>query len=542
LYQKYGAIEYELNEIDQYVTAHPSAQNLVIHNKIVALESQVTDLYNSLAAFVAYSNPADLLLKSLLCNTENGASPFWKTNPAPAYFGWLNDPVLLEVQQILNMLQMKTGMVVPWTSAVPGITVNYTSVSETRRRRGMDTLHTGKKDTKQVSQYMRYNNMTELWSCVSPMSSQNTSLYVEGEQFPACAHYQYNWTAAEAEAMGYVHPFDTDYANRIQGSDANMFGRPVTTEKLQVFISDIYRSVYIKFDSTVNWNGVKAHRYMLQSKDLLNATQNPENAQYFNYHAPSGMQNLTQASGIPSWASFPHFLNGDPSLVGSIIGLDPKPEIHSSYLDIEPNTGLLVRAKKRLQVNYQLIPQTFPNFPNTTAANIHSICENFASIIDTLASQGVSLNISAPACNNTFVENMFTCLAIPSDWKYQADNIFMPYSWVEEYFSLPQSDADDLNDSLFAIQNFGKTFQFWSMIAAGLLGAMIAASIYTRYAMTKEIVDKHGVSIQDEMEYGYHQEVDPLLDESVRSNAPLHPNPSGPSAAAAIHSPMNNPA
>lgn len=517
--------------------AHPSAQNIILHKKVLALEAQVNDLYNSLAAFVAYSNPTSLMLKSLLCNTEYGASPFWKSNPSPAYFGWLNDPVLLEVQKLLDILELKMpGEEVPWTSAVPGITINYTSISETRRRRGMDILHTGKRDTKQVSQYIRFNNMTELWTCLSPMSSQNTSLYVEGEQFPACAHYQYNWTAAQATAMGYVRPFGTDYANRIRGSDANMFGRPVTTEKVQVFISDIYRSVYLEYIGTVDWYGIKASRYTLQDKDLLNATQNPENAQYFNYDAPSGMENLTQAAGVPSWASFPHFLNGDPSLVGSIIGLDPNPAIHSSYLDIEPNTGLLVRADKKLQLNYQLIPKTFPNVPNTTASTIHSICENFVNVIDSLTSQGIVLNISAPYCNNTFVDNLFTCLAIPSDWNYQAGNIFLPYSWAQEYFSLPQSDADDLNDSLFAVQKIASSFQFWAMVAAGVFGAMIAAGIYTRYAMTRELVEKHGRSVQNEYEYGYHQDSDPLLDESSRSNAPLHPDGDNKNS---IHSPMN---
>lgn len=117
---------------------------------------------------------------------------------------------------------MKTGTYVPWSTAVPGITNNYTSISETERRRGMDTMKTGKSNPKEVSQYVRYNNMTELWTCIAPMDSQNPADYVQGEQFPACAHYQYEWTAEEAEKMGYTRPFATPYANRIEGSDANV--------------------------------------------------------------------------------------------------------------------------------------------------------------------------------------------------------------------------------------------------------------------------------------------------------------------------------
>jgi hypothetical protein len=43
----------------------------------------------------------------------------------------------------------------------------------------------------QVGQYVMYQNMTEMWSCVVPVLSQNASEYVEGVQFPACAYFQY---------------------------------------------------------------------------------------------------------------------------------------------------------------------------------------------------------------------------------------------------------------------------------------------------------------------------------------------------------------
>jgi hypothetical protein len=45
--------------------------------------------------------------------------------------------------------------------------------------------------TRQVGQYVRYNNMTELWTCVVPMDSQNTSQFDPETQFPACEHFQY---------------------------------------------------------------------------------------------------------------------------------------------------------------------------------------------------------------------------------------------------------------------------------------------------------------------------------------------------------------
>jgi hypothetical protein len=67
-------------------------------------------------------------------------------------FGWLNDPLLTEVQVILDGIQNKSAnaTAVAWTTAVPGASTNWTSVEDTRRRRNPDTFKTGKKNPNQV--------------------------------------------------------------------------------------------------------------------------------------------------------------------------------------------------------------------------------------------------------------------------------------------------------------------------------------------------------------------------------------------------------
>lgn len=49
--------------------------------------------------------------------------------------------------------------------------------------------------------------------------------------------------------------------------------------------------------------------------------------------------------------SYPHFLNGDPSLVDAVEGLKPDPEIHGTFFKIQPKLGVTVSAKVRLQAN-----------------------------------------------------------------------------------------------------------------------------------------------------------------------------------------------
>jgi hypothetical protein len=108
----------------------------------------------------------------------NGMSPYWQVDPVRAYFGYLNDPVL-------DALQSITG--VTMSTAVPGLTTNYTSEADAVRRRTPDIMHTGKNDARKVGRYVRAYNMSgEQWVCFeSNISTVNTG-YIPGENFPAC--------------------------------------------------------------------------------------------------------------------------------------------------------------------------------------------------------------------------------------------------------------------------------------------------------------------------------------------------------------------
>lgn len=181
-------------------------------------------------------------------------------------FGWLNDPLLLQIQGIIDIVVNNTNLTyVPWTSAVVGSLPNYTSIEDTRRRRQRDTLKTGKKNPKQVGEYIRYQEMTHTWACAAPTASQDPNDYVEGEEFPACKLFQANWTDQQAEGAGYKKPFKTDYANRVQGYNGEMFGHPITTELMQMYSGDVYRASYLYHkEDNDDLYGLKLKRYMIQ--------------------------------------------------------------------------------------------------------------------------------------------------------------------------------------------------------------------------------------------------------------------------------------
>lgn len=395
-------------------------------------------------------------------------------------FGWFNDPLLTEVQLILNRINSTT----PWSTAVPGAATNWTSIEDTRRRRPPDTFKTGKKNTKEVAQYVRYQNMSEIWTCINSMSYEQAPDYQEGSMFPCCYPFQNDWTDEEAEAHGYTQPFGSSYANRIKGSDANMIGRPVDTDKVQVFISDIYRSAFLIYEGDVNdWYDVKLRRYGLQAKDLWNSTLNPENAEYYSF-GPSGLENLTKALNIPLFVSFPHFLEGDPALVSAVRGLKPNYDIHYSYLDIEPQSGLLARARKRLQLSYFMQSQTFPDMPLSWGTVADEICTNYtrvATLIDGLDNPTLPVLPLVNCKNGSEPRPLLECLATTVSWNLASPTgVYMPYAWAEESVTLSEDDADSLKNSLFLIESLAKTARFWFLIMTSVSVACVIMMLLTR--------------------------------------------------------------
>jgi hypothetical protein len=239
----------------------------------------------------------------------------------------------------------------------------------------------------------------------------SAAAYTKGAEYPACELFQYAWNASTAQAKGYAQAFATDYANRIAGNDAQLFPAPMTQDKIQMYIPDIYRTLYLAHTGDhEEWHDVKLRRYQLQMKDLQNSTENPkEGWQYYNF-APSGMENLTLAAGLPSFASKPHFLDGAPvTLQTAVEGINARREIHDTFLDIEPNTGMLARVHKRLQLNYQMDSVDLPEVSQGAVAAADSLCQSKNNV----SCEGLDVALQ--------------CLAIPSNWVFHNDRVFMPY-------------------------------------------------------------------------------------------------------------------
>lgn len=201
-------------------------------------------------------------------------------------------------------------------------------------------------------------------------------------------------------------------------SDGTTFGAPVDSDKLSLYVNDVYRSSYALFSKTTDdWHGVTLRRYEVNPKDSENVTSNPAQGQYYNY-SPNGLGNLTQVATLPLFISKPHFLDADPWYVSSVVGMQPNREIHDVYLDVEPNTGALFRVRNRCQTNYQLNSYHLPRVTAETLGAVEGLCS---------ALHNESLSNSNATCAG--LDTVMQCLAVPSDWKVYNDRVYVPYAW-----------------------------------------------------------------------------------------------------------------
>lgn len=148
----------------------------------------------------------------------------------------------------------------------------------------------------------------------------------------------------------------SDECNMINGTNGASF-HPIINqnETLYMFSSDLCRSLYAVFEKEVWVKHLPAFRFVPPSEVFANLTINPANAGFCVPEGNclgSGLLNVSPCKqGAPIIMSSPHFYQADEKFVEDVVGMKPNKEYHETAIDINPLTGVVVRAAKRLQVN-----------------------------------------------------------------------------------------------------------------------------------------------------------------------------------------------
>eukprot|EP01104_Vermistella_antarctica_P017998 TRINITY_DN6538_c0_g1_i1.p1 TRINITY_DN6538_c0_g1~~TRINITY_DN6538_c0_g1_i1.p1 ORF type:complete len:578 (+),score=110.87 TRINITY_DN6538_c0_g1_i1:159-1892(+) len=231
------------------------------------------------------------------------------------------------------------GTLQPGTPATFELQVNMTSLENSDETSSSDGYYTGEGNlTNTMNQYMWQGiEEQDIWGSAEANLITGTS----GQQFQPFLNGDGTWTTEDDD--------DDDV-------------------ELTAFISNLYRHMTLSRNGTTTYLDIPLLHYIVNPDEFGNVTEVPAHYVYY-ANGPTGVQNLTAASqGAPIFISKPHFLDADPYYLSMLEGISPpNATIHDTFLDVEPNTGLVMNAAKRLQMNVMVQPLLllYPNITTT---------------------------------------------------------------------------------------------------------------------------------------------------------------------------------
>ena len=155
-----------------------------------------------------------------------------------------------------------------------------------------------------------------------------------------------------------------DYYNgtqcgKVLGSDGSQFPPDVTdTDKLAVFTGIICRPVWLTFKSKSEVKSMDTLRFEIKALD----DKHPSGERCFCTKEDSncfgdGVADISPCNqDAPIAVSKPHFLDAAEKLTDTI-GLNPSRGNHDTLVDVEPWTGLPLKASVKFQINIETEPE-----------------------------------------------------------------------------------------------------------------------------------------------------------------------------------------
>ncbi|XP_058458558.1 scavenger receptor class B member 1-like [Malaya genurostris] len=167
---------------------------------------------------------------------------------------------------------------------------------------------------------------------------------------PGLAHWGYvgkdHWDASRRNTP----------CNTLQGSyDGTVFPRNISkTEVFRVYRKAFCRTLPIAFEREGEHDGIQAYWFAIQANAFESSMDDPYSSCYCRNGKclPKGLGDLGPCwYNIPVAVSLPHFYNGDPVLVEGVDGLKPEKEKHEAIIIMQPQLGIPMQAKIRLQIS-----------------------------------------------------------------------------------------------------------------------------------------------------------------------------------------------
>lgn len=242
----------------------------------------------------------------------------------------------------------------------------------------------------------------------------------------------YNYSPGMSQ-WGYTEPEGNEtlpqntICNSVKGcTEGELF--PTHLDKhavFRVFRKAFCRAIPIVFKEQL-WleSGLEGYLYSVADDFLDPPDLNPDNKCFCKNPSKclkKGLSDMTPCYyRIPAAMSLPHFLDGDPSLLEDIDGLNPDPEKHRTRIILQPSIGVPMHVNSRIQINLVMYPTSY--------------------------------NPKIKVFNGLTVPLFWSDLCIPS----------------------PPSDILLLLKLMLQVLPIGQTVLIWSLVVAGLVMAMLS--------------------------------------------------------------------
>ncbi|XP_075240998.1 lysosome membrane protein 2-like isoform X2 [Convolutriloba macropyga] len=238
----------------------------------------------------------------------------------------------------------------------------------------------------------------------------------------------------------------TPYCNMVNGTDGTIFPTFMEdVDRLYIFSPQLCRSAFMTVEETESMKGVETVKYHVPS-EVFNATFE-DNHGFCTKDGPctDGLLDASKCyadamlGSLPSIdnislklsviISSPHFLYADNKTINSVDGMHPDQQTHETFINVHMDTGVVVKAAKRLQVN-------------------------------------TILKTNAVTQKLEYMDNL------PNKWSQ-----LMPIFWAEEALLKDDEILDDVNDKFIFPQTV-VSYSSYVAIGLGLLFLIIALSIF----------------------------------------------------------------
>lgn len=130
---------------------------------------------------------------------------------------------------------------------------------------------------------------------------------------------------------------------------------------LDVFATDVCRTVRIKYDSNYEAFGIKGYQWVGDDSVFDNGVKYPEMSCFCSAQEEScpdllpGVFNASSCKfGAPAFASYPHFYLAHEQYRNAIEGMNPIKEDHEFQIAAEPRTGIPLKIRAALQINMMM--------------------------------------------------------------------------------------------------------------------------------------------------------------------------------------------